>query len=261
MSFIDNVVLGFETALTLHNVLYSFIGVFIGNLIGVLPGIGAMAAISMLLPITYGLDPAGALMMLAGLYYGTSYGGAVTSILLNLPGTATHAVVCLDGNPMALQGRAAPALFSAMISSFIGATAGVVLMMVFSPLLVQLAFQFGPTEYFALMLLGLVAASSLTTGSPLKGIAMVLVGLILGVIGTDVSTGTARFTLGITELHEGLSLIALAMGLFGIADTLGSVNKIGVGTAISDKRITIREMWSGRSELKRTGGSIGRGWA
>lgn len=259
MSFIDNVVLGFETALTLHNVLYSFIGVFIGNLIGVLPGIGAMAAISMLLPITYGLDPAGALMMLAGLYYGTSYGGAVTSILLNLPGTATHAVVCLDGNPMALQGRAAPALFSAMISSFIGATAGVVLMMVFSPLLVQLAFQFGPTEYFALMLLGLVAASSLTTGSPLKGIAMVLVGLILGVIGTDVSTGTARFTLGITELHEGLSLIALAMGLFGIADTLGSVNKIGVGTAISDKRITIREMWSGRSELKRTGGSIGRG--
>src|SRR5699024_8351636 len=149
---LDNVLLGFATALTLSNLMYSFIGVFIGNLIGVLPGIGALAAISMLLPVTYGLDPAGALMMLAGLYYGTSYGGAITAVLLNLPGTPTHAVVCIDGNPMALQGQAGTALMSAMFSSFLGATVGIILVKVFSPVLVALAFQFGPPEYFALML-------------------------------------------------------------------------------------------------------------
>ena len=177
--------------------MYSFIGVFIGNLIGVLPGIGALAALSMLLPVTYGLDPGGALMMLAGLYYGTSYGGGITSVLLNLPGTATHAVVCLDGNPMARQGRAGPALLAVMFASFLGATVGIVLIKVFSPILVAVAFQFGPAEYFSLMLLGLLAASTLTTGSPLKGIAMVLVGLIAGVVGTDVNTGIMRFTFGI----------------------------------------------------------------
>lgn len=259
MGIIDNIMLGFGTALTVHNLMYSFIGVFIGNLIGVLPGIGALAAISMLLPITYGLDPAGALMMLAGLYYGTSFGGAVTSILLNLPGTPSHAVVCLDGNPMARQGRAGPALFSAMISSFIGASCGVVLMMVFSPLLVEVAFQFGPAEYFSLMLLGLLAASTLTTGSALKGIAMVLVGLIMGVIGTDVNTGVARFTFDIPELQDGLSLVALAMGLFGIADVLGSVNRLGVGASIIEAKVTMGSLWRGRRELKTTGGAVARG--
>src|SRR5690625_6339914 len=147
---IDNLVMGFQTALSLNNLLYSFIGVFVGNLIGVLPGIGALAAISMLLPITYGLERAGALRMLAVWYCGTSFGGATTTILLRLPGTATHAVVCLDGHPMARQGRAGPALLMAMLASFIGATIGIILLTVFGPLLVEVAFQFGPAEYFSL---------------------------------------------------------------------------------------------------------------
>src|SRR5699024_5342430 len=149
MELLDNLLLGFSTALTWKNLSYAFIGVALGNLIGVLPGIGAIAAISMLLPVTYGLDPAGALMMLAGIYYGSTYGGATTSILLNLPGTAQHAVVCLDGNPMARQGRGGPALLSAMLGSFVGATIGVVILALFSPILVELAFQFGPAEYFS----------------------------------------------------------------------------------------------------------------
>lgn len=259
MSLLDNVILGFSTALSLQNLTYSFLGVFIGNLIGVLPGIGALAAISMLLPITYGLDPAGALMMLAGLYYGTTYGGAITSILLNLPGTASHAVVCLDGNPMARQGRAGAALFIAMIGSFIGATFGIILMMVFSPLLVEVAFKFGPAEYFALMLLGLLAASTLTTGSALKGLAMVLIGLILGVIGTDVNTGVARFTFGVPELQDGLSLIALAMGLFGVADVLGSVNRLGKGSSVTKTKISMRTLRLGKGEFKQSRGAIIRG--
>ncbi len=255
----DTIILGFSTALTLNNLFYSFIGVFIGNLIGVLPGIGALAAISMLLPVTYGLDPAGALMMLAGLYYGTSYGGAITSVLLNLPGTASHAIVCLDGNPMARQGRAAPALFAAMFASFLGATAGIVITKLFSPVLVEIAFKFGPAEYFSLMLLGLLAASTLSTGSALKGVAMVLVGLILGVVGIDINTGVARFTFDIPELQDGLSLVALAMGLFGVADVLGAVNRLGVGASITEARLTMRTLWQGRKELKGTGGAIARG--
>src|SRR5690625_980964 len=259
MGFLDNVILGFATALTWSNLMYSFIGVFIGNLIGVLPGIGALAALSMLLPVTYGLDPGAALMMLAGLYYGTSYGGGITSVLLNLPGTATHAVVCLDGNPMARQGRAGPALLAVMFASFLGATVGIVLIKVFSPILVAVAFQFGPAEYFSLMLLGLLAASTLTTGSPLKGIAMVLVGLIAGVVGTDVNTGIMRFTFGIPELQDGLSLVALAMGLFGVSDVLFSAGVLGKGANVIDSKISMKSLLGGRSEMKGTAGAIGRG--
>lgn len=256
---LDNVIMGFQTALTLDNLMYSFIGVFVGNLIGVLPGIGALAAISMLLPITYGLDPAGALMMLAGLYYGTSYGGATTTILLNLPGTATHAVVCLDGHPMARQGRAGPALLMAMLGSFIGATIGIIMLTIFGPLLVEVAFQFGPAEYFSLMFLGLLAASTLSSGSPLKGISMVLVGLIFGAVGTDVNTGVARFTFGIPELQDGLALIAVAMGLFGISDVIANANRLGSGSIISKGRIGLRALRFNKGEFKSSIGTIGRG--
>lgn len=256
---LDNVIMGFQTALTLNNLMYSFIGVFVGNLIGVLPGIGALAAISMLLPITYGLDPAGALMMLAGLYYGTSYGGATTTILLNLPGTATHAVVCLDGHPMARQGRGGPALLMAMLSSFIGATIGIIMLTIFGPLLVEVAFQFGPAEYFSLMFLGLLAASTLSSGSPLKGIAMVLVGLIFGAVGTDVNTGVARFTFGIPELQDGLALIAVAMGLFGVADVIANANRLGSGSIISKGRIGLRALRLNKGEFKSSLSTIGRG--
>lgn len=258
---IDNLLLGFSTAFSLHNLLYSFIGVFVGNLIGVLPGIGALAAISMLLPITYGLEPTGALMMLAGIYYGTSFGGATTSILLNLPGTASHAVVCVDGHPMAKQGRAGSAIFIAMFASFLGVCVGIVLMMFFSPMLTNAAFLFGPAEYFALMLLGLLAASALTTGSPLKGIASVVIGLIFGVIGTDVNSGVARFDFGVPELQDGLSLVALAMGLFGIADVLANAGLLGEGTFITNSKIKGGSIRPAKGEIKQSMPAIARGAA
>ncbi|AHL73822.1 hypothetical protein CH92_01400 [Stutzerimonas stutzeri] len=235
MEILQSLMGGFGVALQPSNLLYCFIGVFIGNLLGVLPGIGALAAISMLLPITYTLDPTGALMMLAGLYYGAQYGGATTSILLNLPGVASHAVTCLDGHPMAKQGRAGQALLTAMLSSFVGASFGIVLMTLFSPYLAEIAFKFGPAEYFAMMLLGLIAASTLSSGSPLKGIASVLIGLVFGLVGTDVNSGAMRFTLGMEHLSDGIALVALAMGLFGIADVLRGVNRIGSGTAIGGR--------------------------
>lgn len=258
---LDNLLLGIETAFSLNNLLYSFIGVFIGNLIGVLPGIGALAAISMLLPITYGLEATGALMMLAGLYYGTSFGGATTSILLNLPGTASHAIVCIDGHPMAKQGRAGSAIFIAMFASFLGVCVGIVLMMFFSPLLTDVAFLFGPTEYFSLMLMGLFAASTLTTGSPLKGVASVVLGLIFGVVGTDVNSGVERFTFGIIELQDGVSLVALAMGLFGVADVFANAGKLGSGTFITNAKIKSKSIRPAKGEIRQSMPSIARGSA
>ncbi len=259
MDVLNNLWGGFAVALSPNNLLYSFIGVFMGNLIGVLPGIGSLAAISMLLPITYSLEPTGALMMLAGIYYGAQYGGATTSILLNLPGVASHAVTCLDGHPMARQGRGGAALFMAMFASFIGATIGILVMMFLSPLLVDVAFQFGPAEYFAMMLLGLLAASTLAKGSPLKGVAMVFVGLILGVVGTDVNSGVARFAFDVPELTDGLSLVALAMGLFGIADILQHANRMAGGESVRSTPITMRSLRLGKGEMKRSWGPIARG--
>ena len=260
MEALNNLWQGFGVALMPRNLMWSFVGVFMGNLIGVLPGIGPLAAISMLLPVTYSLDPTAALMMLAGIYYGAQYGGATTSILLNLPGVASHAVTCLDGHPMAKQGRGGAALLMAMLASFIGATAGILLMTFFSPVLVDLAFKFGPAEYCAMMLLGLLAASTLAKGSPLKGICMVLVGLILGIVGTDVNSGVARFGIDLPELSDGIALVALAMGLFGIADTLANVNLIGVGDAIKTK-VTLRTLRLGKGEMKRSWMPIVRGTA
>lgn len=258
---IDNLILGFTTAFSLHNLMYAFVGVLLGNLIGVLPGIGALAAISMLLPATYGLDPTGALLMLAGLYYGTSFGGATTSILLNLPGTASHAVVCVDGNPLAKQGKGGQAIFMAMFASFIGVCIGILLMMFFSPLLVDVAFLFGPAEYFALMLMGLLAASALTSGSPLKGIASVVVGLIFGAVGTDVNSGVARFDFGIPELQDGIELVALAMGLFGVADVLANAGKLGEGTLLTKSKFDRQSVRPGKGEIRKAMPSIMRGSA
>lgn len=254
---IDNLLLGFQTALSLHNLLYAFVGVFLGNIIGVLPGIGPLAAISMLLPVTYGLDPTGALVMLAGLYYGTSFGGATTSILLNLPGTASHAIVCVEGHPLAKQGKGGQAIFMAMFASFLGVVTGIILMMFFSPLLVDMAFMFGPAEYFALMLMGLLAASSLTSGSPLKGIGAVFIGLAMGVVGTDVNSGVARFTFDVPELMDGLSLVALAMGFFGIKDVLANAGHMGTGTLVGN--IKSGGVRPGKGEIRQSMGAIGRG--
>jgi len=256
---IDNLILGFSTAFSLNNLLYAFVGVLLGNIIGVLPGIGALAAISMLLPVTYGLDPTGALVMLAGLYYGTSFGGATTSILLNLPGTASHAVVCVDGNPLARQGKGGQAIFMAMFASFLGVCTGILLMMFFSPLLLNVAFLFGPAEYFALMLMGLIAASALTTGSPLKGIASVVIGLIFGVVGTDVNSGVARFDFGIPELQDGIALVALAMGLFGITDVLANAANLRGGSLLTQRKVDRQSVRPGKGEIRATLPSIARG--
>lgn len=256
---LGNLALGVQTAFSLHNLLYLGIGVVLGNLVGVLPGIGALAAIAMLLPVTYGLDPTGSLLMLAGLYYGTSFGGATTSILLNLPGTPTHAVTCIDGNPMARSGRGGSAIFMAMFASFCGVCFSIVLMAFFTPLLADAAFSFGPSEYFSLMLMGLLAASGLSSGSPVKGVASVFVGLILGTVGTDVNSGVNRFDFGLLDLQDGLSLVALAMGLFGVADIFANAGILGDGTVEAHGKISSQSIRPSREEMRQSAKPIGRG--
>lgn len=258
---LGNILLGLDAAFTLQNLWYCFAGVFLGNLIGVIPGIGALAAISMLLPLTYGLAPVTALVMLAGVYYGTSFGGATTSILLNLPGTAAHAIVCLDGNAMARQGRAGSALFIAIFASFVGTLVAIVITLYFSPALSDVALSFGPTEFFALMLIGLLSASALTTGSALKGLVSVLIGLVLGVVGSDVLTGTQRFTFDVMELQEGIPLIGLAMGFFGISDVLANAGKPMEDVATTGKNIKARSLRPAPGEIRQSAGAIGRGTA
>lgn len=248
METLSNLAAGFQTAATLDNLLFCFTGVFLGTLIGVLPGIGSLAAVSMLLPITFYLEPTTALVMLAGVYYGGEYGGSVASILLNLPGTPSSAVTCLDGHPLARQGRAGPALFMTTAASFFGANVGILFMVFFSPLLVKFAMSFGPADYFAVMLLGLVAAGTISQGSPLKGVAMVVLGLMLGCIGTDVNTGTARLTGGVLDLADGVNLVALAMGLFGLSEIIASVN--APEGKLMQKRVRLREMIPTREDVR-----------
>jgi TctA family transporter len=223
METLDSLYIGLQAALQPNILLYCFIGVFLGTFIGVLPGIGPLAAISLLLPITYHIEPTAAIVMLAGVYYGAEYGGSTASILLNLPGTAANAVTCLDGHPMAKQGRAGVALFMTTIASLVGGMIGVFALILFSPTIVEIGLKFGPAEYFALMVLGLIAASTIASGSPAKGMAMVVFGLLLGTIGTDINSGVPRFDFGISELMDGISLVGLAMGLFGIAEIVNSI--------------------------------------
>ncbi len=248
MDLLSNLALGFQTAVSPATLLYCFIGVFVGTLIGVLPGIGALSTISLLLPLTYHLDPTAAVVLLAGVYYGAQYGGSTASILLNLPGTPSSAVACLDGYPMSRQGRAGVALFMTTAASFIGATIGVLLMTLFTPAIADLGLKFGPYEYFAMMLLGLIAASTLASGSPVKGMAMVVLGLLLGMIGTDVQTGQQRFDFGIPELTDGLNLVALAMGVFGVSEVVNSINR--VKRAGEGNRISMRAMWPTRKDWR-----------
>ena len=259
MDVFGNLLAGFQIAFTLTNLGYSLIGVVVGNLIGVLPGIGPLAAISILLPITFGLEPSGALIMLAGIYYGAQYGGATTSILLNIPGVASHAVTCLDGYPMARQGRPGVAIFTSMYSSFIGACIGIVIMMFCSPFMVQAALSFGPADYFAMMVLGLIAASTLAQGSALKSITMVILGLLIGMIGTDVQTGLQRYTGGIPELSDGVNIVAVATGLFGIADILSNVNRPQGSILTRGKSMSMRSMFPTLKELRACTAPILRG--
>jgi putative tricarboxylic transport membrane protein len=246
---------GFGVALEPHNLWWCFVGVLVGNMVGVLPGMGPLATISILLPLTFGMKPVGAILMLAGVMYGAQYGGAICSILLNLPCHPPHAVTCLDGFPMTKQGRGGVALGLTVIASFIGASWGITEMIFLSPLLVRAALQFGPAEVCSLMLLGLLAGSTLARGSPLKGVAMTVLGLFLGSVGTDLETGSERYTFGMTELDDGIELIALALGLFGIAEFMNSVNQIApINTRYTNVRL--KDMRPTKAELKRATGPM-----
>lgn len=248
---------GLGAAMSLEVLLYCFFGVFIGTLIGVLPGIGALATISLLLPVSYHIPPAAAIIMLAGVYYGAQYGGSTSSILLNLPGTPSHAVACLDGHPMARQGRAAVALFMTTIASFCGAMVGLFFLALFSPAIAEIGLSFGAPEYFSLMLLGLVAASTMTSGSAIKGLSMVVLGLFLGTVGTDVTSGAHRFHFGVPELMDGINFIALAMGVFGVSEVISSCNRRpGSGPR---ETIALGSMLPTHNEARRSIGSIVRG--
>src|SRR5215475_3657551 len=237
---------GFSVALQPQNLLYCVIA---GNMVGVLPGMGVLSAISILLPLTYGMPPIGAILMLAGLAYGAQYGGAICSILLNLPCHPPHAVTCLDGFPLTQQGKGGTALGITVIASFVGASWGITEMIFLSPLLVKAALQFGPAEVCSLMLLGLLAGSTLARGSPVKGVAMTVLGLLIGIVGSDIETGSPRFTFGIPQLDDGVEIVALALGLFGIAEFMSSVNKISdVNTKYSNVRL--RDMRPSGADLK-----------
>jgi TctA family transporter len=254
-----NMSMGLATALTLNNLLFCAIGVTVGTIVGVIPGIGALATISMLFPITFHLDPVAALVMLGGIYYGATYGGSTASILLNLPGTPANAVACLDGYPMAQQGRAGVALFMTTVASFVGGSIGIIILMMFSPAIVEFAQRFGPAEYFALMVMGLIAASVISAGSPIKGIAMVVLGVIIGLVGTDVNSGDRRFTFDLPGLWDGVSLVALAMGLFGVAEVIASVRTLKVGQV--DRGINMRSMLPTSGEMRRSWMPMLRGTA
>jgi len=219
-SLFANLALGMGVALTWQNLLYCLAGCLLGTLIGVLPGIGPVTTIAMLLPITFTLPPISALIMLAGIYYGAQYGGSTTAILVNIPGESSSVVTCLDGYQMARQGRAGPALGMSALGSFFAGTVATFIIALAAPPLAEVALKFGPAEYFALMTTGLILAVVLARGSVLKAIAMVLLGLLLGLVGTDVNSGTQRFSFGISELSDGIGFVAVAMGMFGFTEII-----------------------------------------
>ena len=224
MELLDHLAMGFGVAFTLQNLTYALLGCLLGTLIGVLPGIGPVATIAMLLPATYGLEPVSALIMLAGIYYGAQYGGSTTAILVNLPGEASSLVTVIDGYQMARQGRAGPALAAAGLGSFFAGCVGTLLIAAFAPPLSEVALQVGAAEYFSLMVLGLIGAVVLASGSLLKAVAMTVLGLLLGMVGTDVISGTVRYSFDMPELSDGISFIAIAMGVFGYAEIVRNLS-------------------------------------
>ncbi len=249
MDLFHNLATGFGVALTLANLWYAFVGCLLGTLIGVLPGIGPVATIAMLLPITYALQPVAALIMLAGIYYGAQYGGSTTSILVNLPGEASSAVTCLDGYQMARKGRAGAALTIAALGSFFAGCVGTVLVAAFAAPMSELALKFGPAEYFSLMVLGMIGAVVLAHGSLLKAIAMIVLGLLLGIVGTDVNSGLARFSFGIPELTDGIGTAVVAMGLFGFAEILVNLEQKSDRSVLHQK---ITSLMPNRDEFRRS---------
>jgi putative tricarboxylic transport membrane protein len=249
---------GFGVALQPHNLLYCFAGVMLGNLVGVLPGMGVLSAVSILLPMTYGMPPVGAILMIAGMFYGAQYGGAICSILLNLPCHPPHAVTCLDGFPLTKQGKGGIALGITMMGALFGAAFGIVQMIFMAPYIANIAYSFGAAEICSLMLVGLLAGATLAKGSPLKGIAMTIFGLLLGLVGQDINTGVERFTFGLLDLDDGVELVALSLGLFGIAEFLRSVNNTApVNTAYAKLRVA--DMRPSKADVKQAAFPILRG--
>jgi len=227
MELLNNLGTGFSVAFTVSNLTYCLIGVLLGTLIGVLPGIGPVATIAMLLPATFTLPPVSALIMLAGIYYGAQYGGSTTAILVNLPGESSSVVTALDGYQMARKGKAGTALAIAALGSFFAGCVATFLLAAAAPPLAQIAFKFGPAEYFSLMVLGLIAAVVLAHGSVIKAVAMILLGLVLGLVGTDVNSGMARYSFGVPELIDGLNFVCIAMGMFGFAEVIKNLENTG----------------------------------
>jgi len=256
MDLISNLSLGFGVALTLTNIMYALVGCLLGTLIGVLPGIGPVATIAMLLPTTYALPPVSALIMLAGIYYGAQYGGSTTAILVNLPGESSSVVTALDGYQMARKGRAGVALGMAAIGSFIAGSFATLLVAAFAPPLSEAALKFGPADYFSLMVLGLIAAVVLAHGSVLKAIAMIVLGIVMGLVGTDVNSGVARFSFDVPELTDGIGFVAVAMGIFGIGEILINLEK---GESREVFTAKVGKLLPSKQDFKDCAGAITRG--
>ncbi|MFN3565761.1 MAG: tripartite tricarboxylate transporter permease, partial [Burkholderiaceae bacterium] len=247
---------GFTTALTPINLVYAFVGVLVGTLIGVLPGIGPIATLAMLLPTTYALPPTSALIMLAGIYYGAQYGGSTTAILVNLPGESSSVVTCIDGYQMARKGRAGAALAVAALGSFFAGTVATLIVAALAGPMVEFAFKFGPAEYFSLMVLGLIGAVVLASGSLAKAIAMILLGLLLGLVGTDVNSGVARFSFDIPELTDGIGFVAIAMGVFGFSEIIANVEKREHREVFTDR---VGRLWPSGDEFRKAAPAAVRG--
>jgi TctA family transporter len=256
MELLSNLALGFDVALTPINLAYCFIGVLLGTAIGVLPGLGPVATIAMLLPLTFSLPPVSALIMLAGIYYGAQYGGSTTAILINLPGESSSVVTTLDGYQMARQGRAGPALATAALGSLFAGTVSTLVLAVFAPPLAEIGLSFGPAEYFSLIALGLVASIVLAHGSLIKALGMIVLGLLLGLAGTDVETGIFRFTFGLPQLSDGINFIVLAMGVFGLGEIISNLENEQTRESLAT---TVKGLMPTRDDLRRIVGPVLRG--
>jgi len=257
MDLITNLSMGFGVAFTFTNLLYCLIGCILGTLIGVLPGIGPVATIAMLLPATYALPPVSALIMLAGIYYGAQYGGSTTAILVNLPGESSSVVTVIDGYQMARKGRAGPALAAAGLGSFFAGCVGTLILAAFAPPLTELAFKFGPAEYFSLMVLGLIGAVVLASGSLLKAVAMIVLGLLLGIVGTDVNSGVARFSFDVPELTDGIGFVTIAMGVFGYGEIIGNLSHPDEEREVFTSEV--KGLWPTKEDFKNMAPAVLRG--
>ena len=256
MELLQHLAIGFETALTLNNLAYCLLGVFLGTAIGVLPGLGPVATIAMLLPLTFSLAPISSLIMLSGIYYGAQYGGSTTAILVNLPGESSSVVTALDGYQMARRGQAGKALAVAAIGSFVAGCAATVVLALFAPVLSGVALRFGPAEYFSLMVLGLVASVVLARGSLINAVGMIILGLLLGLVGTDINSGTLRYTFDTPELMDGINFVVIALGMFGLGEIVSNLEQRETRT-LHSKRIT--GLMPDRADLRRMCAPVARG--